>query len=247
MFLSTESALSSQPPSAPHSIHIVYDDRETGTPALAALARMPEVGLTKKRLKVGDYEVDGRLLIERKSLVDLAESIKDGRLFRQAKRLARAPIRGAVILEGTSRDLAQSEMRREAIQGALVTLALIYGLPLLRSQSPEETAQLMIYAARQIREVISGALHRKGYRPRGKSKLQLHILQGLPGVGPGRAEKLLAAFGSVEAVCRADEKELRQVSGLGRRTARAIRWALSADEEALYPEPCILDEDVLSG
>jgi len=63
-----------------------------------------------------------------------------------------------MILEGTAKDLASSGMRREAIQGALITLSIILGIPILRSKSPTESAHLMYYAARQINSIASGAL-----------------------------------------------------------------------------------------
>lgn len=207
-------------------VHVVADDREAGSGVIEALKALDDVEVTVERLTLGDYEVDGRVLFERKTLFDLTISIKDGRLFQQAARLAGAPKHVAVILEGTARDLRDSGMRREAIQGALITLTLIFGIPVLRSMGPEETARLMLYAAKQVRMIVNGALPRKGVRPKGKRKLQLQILQGLPGVGPGRARRLLEAFGSVQAVFQASANDLLEVSGIGANTAKTIRWAV---------------------
>ncbi len=57
--------------------------------------------------------MDERLLFERKTLTDLTESIKEGRLFSQALRLAQSPKRVVLILEGTMSDLRASAMRWE--------------------------------------------------------------------------------------------------------------------------------------
>ncbi len=100
---------------------------------------------------------------ERKTFHDLAASIKDGRLFSQTRRMACSQLESVLILEGTAADLSSSKMRREAIRGALISVSVIFGVPLLRSRSPEETARLIVYAARQIREIATGALPRKGY------------------------------------------------------------------------------------
>jgi ERCC4-type nuclease len=153
-------------------VHVVADDREDGSGVPAALAEREDVTLAGDRLSVGDYLVDDWLRVERKTLPDLAGSIADGRLFRQASRLVSASQRAVVILEGTAHDLADSDMRREAIQGALLTLTLKLDVSLLRAKTPDETARLLVYAAR---------------RPSGKRKTQLYVLQGLPGVGPTRA------------------------------------------------------------
>lgn len=215
-----------EPPQKYPPVRIIIDDREADCLTVQALKETEGVDVIVQRLPLGDYEIDGRLLFERKTLADFAASIKDGRLFRQACKLASNPIRSAIILEGTARDLAASNMRREAIQGALITITIVLGIPVLRSRKPEETAQLMLYAARQVRSTERGALPRTIKRPRGKRKIQLYLLQGLPGVGPERARRLLEAFGSVEAVFTASADELVKISGIGCHTAKAIRWAV---------------------
>jgi ERCC4-type nuclease len=88
----------------------------------------------------------------------------------------------------------------------------------------------MLYTARQSREVASGALPRHGIRPRGKHKTQLHILQGIPGVGPERACVLLDKFGSVEAVLTASTEELVSIKGIGANTVDTIHWAVREPE-----------------
>jgi len=113
----------------PHIIHILVDDREANSRTFNALSEIEDTQVRSQRLLVGDYEIDGRLLFERKTLVDFAASIKDGRLFRQALRLVNNPIRGAIILEGTASDLSSTGMRREAIQGALISLSLVRVFP----------------------------------------------------------------------------------------------------------------------
>jgi len=211
---------------------IVVDDRETRCGIVEILEGTESVSVTVNRLTCGDYEIDGKLLFERKTLADLIISVKDGRLFRQGCKLAQEEKRGIIILEGTSNDLVSSGMRREAIQGALITLTVFLGIPLLRSRNLQETVRLMLYTARQNQSIASGALHRHGVRPRGKRKTQLHILQGLPGIGPERALTLLEQFGSVEAVLTASFEELATIKGIGKHTADSIQWAVhEADAE----------------
>ncbi len=211
-------------------VRIVVDDREQRSGMVELLAANESVSLSISRLTLGDYEVDDHLLFERKTLTDLAVSIKDGRIFHQGSRLAQSDKRGIIILEGTSRDLASSNMRREAVQGALISLSVFFGIPLLRSRNLQESAQLMLYTARQNRAIATGALSRHGIRPRGKRKTQLHILQGIPGVGPERAAALLDKFGSVEAVFTAGTEELLSIKGVGKNSVDAIHWAVRESE-----------------
>lgn len=207
-------------------VAITVDDRECAGPVIAALRRRDDVRLDVRRLPLGDYLVDDALLFERKTLADLCASIKDGRLLAQGTRLANVPQRAALILEGRSTDLAASGMRREAIQGALITLAVGFGIALLRARDADETTAIMLLAAAQGRARASGALPRPGRRPRGKQRLQSHILQGLPGIGPRRARCLLDHFGSVEAVIAASADELAGVRGIGEDIAAKIRWSV---------------------
>jgi ERCC4-type nuclease len=132
-----------------------------------------------------------------------------------------------LILEGTAIDTVDLGMTREAMQGALITVSLILGIPVLRSKDPSETARLMVFIGRQIESMAGGGMQRHGYRPKTKRKRQLFILQGLPGVGSEKAERLLAMFGSVEAAISASSSELQAVDGIGKSIADKIKWAVS--------------------
>lgn len=207
-------------------ITVRVDDREGRSGLVELLKLDPRFSVSVERLPVGDAVIDGWLLIERKSISDLAASIADGRLFRQAARLASCGLRPALILEGTGVDMLHLRMHRQAIQGALVSIALSYGIPILRSRNAEETVQLLLLAARQRARPVARPLPRPGKRPRGKKKLQVHILQGLPGVGPTKASRLIRLYGSVGRVVTAQEEELAAIPGFGPELAAKMRWAI---------------------
>jgi ERCC4-type nuclease len=218
-------------------IHIIADDREPKSDVIQSLLQVENIDLTIQRLSMGDYLIDNRLLVERKTLKDFSISIIDGRLFKQMIRLANSKSEGVLILEGTAGDIADLGMTREAMQGALITVSLILGIPVLRSKDPSETAKLIVFIARQIESMARGGVHRQGYRPKNKRKRQLFILQGLPGVGPERARRLLARFGSVEAAISASSSQLQSVDGIGKSIANKIRWIVSERGSNSAPEP----------
>ena len=83
---------------------ILADHREQQSRVIEALEQRTGQPVEITTLAVGDYRI-GELIFERKTLRDFAVSIKDGRLFRQAIRLAAGPARGIIILEGSSADL----------------------------------------------------------------------------------------------------------------------------------------------
>ena len=151
-------------------IHIAADDRECKSEVIASLMQIENVDLTIRRLTMGDYQIDNRLIVERKTLKDFAISIIDGRLFKQMIRLAGSKSEGMLILEGTAGDIADLGMAREAMQGALITVSLILGIPVLRSKDPTETAKLIVYIGCQIESMARGSMQRHGYRPKTKRK-----------------------------------------------------------------------------
>jgi len=210
----------------------VIDDRERRGPLPQALAATNAFAIEFRRLPVENYLLDNALLFERKTLQDLVASIKEGRLFSQALRLAEAKPPAALILEDTSADLAGSGMRWEAIQGALVTVALSIGLPVLRTRSPTETAQTLLFAARQRVTVAQGALQRRGRRPKNKAALQRYISRS-SGCRPAARKQLLARFSSVAGAVSADSVALAAVDGIGAATARKIRWSVE-EPRALF-------------
>ena len=213
-------------------INIIADDREQKSEVIPSLSGIENVSLEIRRLPLGDYQVDNRVIVERKTLKDFALSIIDGRLFRQMIRLANSTFSGVLILEGTIGDTADLGITREAMQGALITVSLILGIPALRAKDSAETAKLIIYIARQLKSMAKGGVYRQGYRPKDKRKKQLFILQGLPGIGPERAGRLLDKFGSVAAVISASSDELKAVYGIGKNVADKIKWAVSEEMKA---------------
>lgn len=208
---------------------IICDDRERASGVVDALCEGGDIRVSVRRLRIGDYLIDGRILVERKTFADFALSIVDGRLFRQATGLLKtSPGRVLFVLEGAGDLSKQTHMRREALQGAGVALSVILGIPLLRSRDASDTARLLRYAAWQALRDTRGAWPRPGYRPQRLRTRRLFVLQGLPGVGPERAAALLDAFGSVAGVVTADEATLAAVPGIGPRTAASIHRIVHA-------------------
>jgi DNA excision repair protein ERCC-4 len=207
-------------------VKIIADDRERAGGVVEVLAARSDVALEVRRLEAGDFLVEGSFAVERKTLSDFAASVIDTRLFKQAAKLAQNGRRAILILEGTLSADGAAGVSREALQGALITVSVFYGLAVLRARDVSETARLLIYLGRQAQRFAQGGLPRPGYRPKGKRARQLFLLQGLPGIGPSRAGKLLERFGSVENVARASLSELSEVDGVGENTAVKIRWAL---------------------
>jgi len=212
----TRAAGASEPP--PRTV-IDADDRERGGGVIRALLEREDVSVRVRRLALGDFVVDGTLMVERKTVRDFAISILDGRLFSQAYRMVRsAGQRSCLILEGNSIDLLTTGMTREALQGALTTVTLVLGVPVLRSLCPEETASLLITAGRQLEARALELPPRYGYKPKSIERIRLLLLQAVPGVGRARARALLRRFDTPAKLCAATRDELSEVPGVGTTT-----------------------------
>lgn len=211
-------------------MNIKVDHRESNENLLSTLRQEKNIHLEICRLSLGDYQVEDFLLVERKTIHDLYVSIVDGRWFRQAKQLSSHPIQPMLILEGTSTKFHSMGMKREAVQGALISLSLMFKIPLIRSRSPQETAKLILYAAKQIRSIGShpGPVRHFpfSHHKKDKDKRQIHVLQGFPGIGPTRARLLLERYGSLKEVFSAltDKKEV--IPGIGHKTITNIRQVM---------------------
>src|SRR5262245_16388605 len=147
---------------APTPVHIIVDHREKASGVHEHLLALPNVTCEFKELAFGDYWVDDQLIGERKTMRDFAESIIDGRLFSQAGWLTQRVERVVFVLEGGMSQWEGINMKRECLQGAIITLTLIYGFPLLRSLHAEESARLMVYAAQQIQQSTREIAHQHG-------------------------------------------------------------------------------------
>jgi DNA excision repair protein ERCC-4 len=210
-------------------IEIIADHRENQSSVSGYLAASPHIELRWKDLPTGDYIVEQGAIFERKTASDFAASLIDQRLFSQAKRLTEQPLRAGFIIEGGPADWNMLGVRREALQGALITLALIFDLPVFRSRDPKESAQLLVYTGRQLARLRDDAPRYRIYKAKRRRTQQLRLLATLPAVGPDRAYRLLDYFGSVQSCINATAHELAKVPGIGPKTAAAIRDLVSPE------------------
>ena len=202
---------------------IAVDDRERNAGVAEALANRRNVRVTIRRLKLGDYRVDDSLIVERKTLADFALSVRDGRLFLQVSRLVQPRReRSCLILEGTTKRYPRLSIPRASFQGALVTVTVVFGLPVLRSRDAEETAQMILYAAGQLQRRRARPPRGCGFKTTSLRRHQLHLLQAVPEIGGWKAKLLLDAFESPARIAKASVVELRTVDGIGKIAATMI-------------------------
>ncbi len=178
-----------------------------------------------KKLPYCDYIINQEIFIERKTGRDFAISIIDGRLFEQARKMKRFLPRPLYLVEGNPFN-SKINITREAIKGAAVSLQAIWHIPMLYAANIEQSCQVIIMISHQSTTLSNLADLRHGYRPKKLRSRKLHLLQGLPQVGPSIAKRLLDRFKSVRNVVNASEKDLLRVDGIGPKKVKAIQKVL---------------------
>jgi ERCC4-type nuclease len=204
---------------------IVADTFESASGVPDALGTVG-VDVRIARLSVGDYDLGGGVLVERKTVADLHLSLERGRLWRQVGELrARAQL-PYLLVEGA--DLDDGSLSPPAIRGAC--LAVIgQGVGLIRSDSATDSALWLRLLAERIGGARPGR-DRPAYAQRLKPGSQLvaeAMLAAVPGISVVGARALLQRFGSVAAVVAADDDDWLGVRGIGPRRAGALRAAIS--------------------
>ena len=185
--------------------------------------------VTLRNLEVGDYVISDRLAIERKTAQDFVASIIDPErnLFRQLSDLAKTYEKPIMILEG--RDLYTRQMNPASIQGALASIAVDFGIPIIPSEDQNETASIIaMLAARERKEGHEPKLH--GHKTaRTLKEQQEYLVSAIPSVGPAVAKNLLRHFGSVERIMTASHNELQEVELVGPKIAERIRELIGGE------------------
>lgn len=217
---------------------IIVDVRERDL-----LAEISQPCLTKA-LHVGDIWIgcsgeEVALVLERKTIADFEASIIDGRYREQRGRLLAfsqekaGATRIAYVLEGRGepKRLAPSAIRKLTARSALV-----HGLPVFRTQSVGETAELVgdLTAAwrddpaafkplvGQAQTAADGIHVVKKANADTPELYSLNVLCQCTGVSVRIAEAWMAACGSLAGVFAADEKTLAEVKVGTRRVGPAV-------------------------
>lgn len=225
---------------------VTVDDRELNS---AVVARLKALGANIRiaRLETGDFQIGERILVERKTVRDFVDSLVDGRLLEQASRLVGAAPRSLLLIEGEG--LFQSpRVHPHALMGALTTLALDFGIPVVTTKDGAETARFLTVASRREESMLDGLTPRardrlEAVKPefwtdpvtqaaaaarelRGSANDEqsaaIALLVAIPSVDEDLASRLLHRYGTIAGLVWAEEDELRQVEGITETQVREI-------------------------
>ncbi len=189
-------------------------------------------------LPVGDILIvmgEEGIIVERKSVDDFIESMKNNRLWEQLRRMLVDEImnvkimRRALLLCGLlTPKLIESGLKWSNIMGAFMEIEFNYGIPIFHAEDESALKEfLRILINREREKKNEGEIKMLWSRVQPKRDMsddewKIYALSSLPFIGDKIARNLLKKFGNIERIARASIVELKKVEGIGDKKAKRI-------------------------
>lgn len=170
---------------------------------------------------------------QRKEWKDLLASVEDGRLQKEVAQMS--GLHGAWLivenqprwtLDGAILHRYNRRWNRQAWRNLLRSVAAT-GIRVEHSDGLDDTAVVVMSLIEWTRTEHKTLKTRPkassdGWGHREAKAWQSHLLQGMPGMGPTRAEAVIEHFGGLPFVWTIDAAELAKVPGIGKKTATRL-------------------------
>jgi len=205
---------------------VVADEREKAGGVPGELSKLG-VRVYFSTLPVADYVLTPEIAVERKSVRDLVSSIYDSRIFYQAAKISASYAKPYLLIEGDSKEVEGLAKNLRSFYGAIANVTLAYGLRVIYTASPAETAVA-------IAELLGQARARpfEGVPPPAPPKgstlpqQQVYLVSAVPGVGRKLAERLLSKYGTPRRVMALTAGELALTKGIGWKRAERVKQVM---------------------
>ncbi|MGC8911924.1 MAG: ERCC4 domain-containing protein [Nitrososphaeria archaeon] len=186
-----------------------------------------------EKLEVGDYFIpssqeDSPILIERKDIFDFAHSIRDQRIWAQAKKMSELHFKSAIVIEGSPTILEKTGRgwNISSIYGAINTIWLKYNIPILYTPTKHYTAILIANLCKRTSEHNIHTSIPKIVKTEDYKKVAIAMLSQIPLVNTVKAQKILQKFGTIKNVAENLDR-LKEVEGVGEKVSDTIRKAFT--------------------
>jgi len=214
-------------------VDIIIDSREAAkNKDIVEVLKRKGVKVSISALTVGDYYLlapEGRkpILVERKTVMDFLNSIRDKRVWEQAKILKEAEeveeVIPVIILEGSLSAIERfTKWRITAVLRILDELVLSWNIRIIPTPNKKSTIEWLVAKIKAL-----GSPERKRppklrvkKKPMSINEQILYVAEGL--VGPVLARKLLLHFKTLRRIANASVGELMRVEGIGEKRAKEI-------------------------
>ncbi len=212
---------------------IIIDSREhSKNPVFEKEFKKRGLRVAIQKLEAGDFLLlasSGKkpLLVERKTVFDFLNSIRDNRIWEQTIMLKEAAekdgLQPFIVLEGWLGLIEKySQWRIQSVLRVIDTILLEYNVPLINTPNKKATIEWIVAKSKSLGRTEE----KKVYRLRVEKKPMsihdriLYVAEGI--VGPKLARKLLAHFKTLKALANASIAELMKIEGIGEKRATEI-------------------------
>ena len=201
-------------------VAVLADHREKDNKIVKELI---ELGVSVKtgQLESADYLISGRVAVELKKVPDFVASLIDGRMLEQVRNLKKNFDKAIVIIEGEEDIYAVRKVHANAIRGMLASIVLDFGVPVLYTKNPRDTAGLLAVMAKREQDKGSDFSYHER-KPHAEEEQLEFFVSSLPGIGLQTARSLLEQFGSIRNLVNASKEELLAIKGIGEKTAERL-------------------------
>ena len=110
------------------------------------------------------------------------------------------------------------KVHANAIRGMLASIVLDFGVPILYTKSPNDTASLLAVMAKREQDRDSDFSYHSA-KPRTMKEQQEFVVSSFPNIGVLNARKLLERFGSLKSLVNASKIELMEIDKIGDKIA----------------------------
>jgi ERCC4-type nuclease len=186
-----------------------------------------EIGMAP--LPLGDaiiYDNDGvdKIIVERKTLHDLASSIKDGRYEEQGFRLNQCSVPNHNVFYLIEGNIAQYKptkhlVERKALLSSFVSITYVKGFSLHRTETIAESAEWLVAYTEKIGRISQKNAHVNYVSVCSRAKksnitpenIIPIMLSQIPGVSTSIAEAIVCKYPTIESILSASKEELYEI------------------------------------
>ena len=194
-------------------MNILIDSREKDLITMFSLLK-PDINIITQQLALGDSIIGDKIIIERKTLTDLAASIKDGRYREQSFRLQKSLEEGFSVIymiEGNL-DLYVGNITKDTIVRTMYSLTT-KGFQVFLTKHVKETAYFIIQIAEKIKsketkssgvyEETEGIIQKQKNTNITRDNISIFMLCQIPGISTVTATILMDNYKHITLLIKA--------------------------------------------
>ncbi len=164
---------------------------------------------------------------------DFIRTIIDGSLYCQVAKLKKLGVILVLIKEVIHPGLS-SVINKKDVEGAIISLAVSWQLPILYCDCPRHTAFIIGLIHAQITKSDTMPEEKTYWRKKSDNRelQKKKVLESFPLIGKQLSGELMKRFGTLDKIFKASVEDLQDVHGIGKRKAEKIKWMLKENRQA---------------